>query len=64
MERDIFQVGIFAKVRRIEQDGWDMLEIQDIFGPLEGNGFGRMGSMIYVTLRRKDTASGEATHEL
>jgi len=34
------------RIRRIEQDGWDVLEIQDIVGPLEGKAFGRMGSMI------------------
>jgi hypothetical protein len=41
-----FKFGFLTRVRSIEQDGWDVLEIQDIIGPLEGKAFGRMGSMI------------------
>jgi hypothetical protein len=48
--------GEIFKASRIENDGWEVLEIQDIIGPLEGNGFGRMGPTTCFTLRRNGAA--------
>lgn len=59
-----FKSEFLPRARRIENDGWEVLEMQDIIEPLEGNGFGRMGPTTCVTLRRKGTASSKAPYEL
>jgi hypothetical protein len=58
MERTYFKSGFLPRARRIENDSWEVLEIQDIIRPLEGNGFRRMRLTTCVTLRRKGAAWG------
>ncbi|KAH6724333.1 hypothetical protein BKA61DRAFT_27660 [Leptodontidium sp. MPI-SDFR-AT-0119] len=49
-----FKEGFEERVGRIEEDGWDVLDVRDMVGPLdERDGFGRMGRTTCVTFRRR-----------
>jgi len=55
-----FKSDFESRARKIENEGWDVLEMQDTIGPLEGNSFGGMGRTTCVTFRRKCIANSEA----
>jgi hypothetical protein len=55
-----FKSEFASRAKEIENGGWDVLEMQDAIGPLEENGFGRMGRTTCVTFRRKSIANSEA----
>lgn len=48
-----FKSEFGSRARKIENDGWDVLEMQDTVEPLEGNRFGQMGGTTCATFRRK-----------
>ncbi|KAL5328849.1 hypothetical protein ACEPPN_002357 [Leptodophora sp. 'Broadleaf-Isolate-01'] len=49
-----FKEGFEERVGKIEEDGWDVLDVRDMVGPIdERDGFGRMGRTTCVTFRRR-----------
>jgi hypothetical protein len=55
-----FKSDFGSRAMKIENDDWDVLEMQDTIGPLEGNSFGQMGRTTRVIFRRKSIANSEA----
>lgn len=55
-----FKSEFESRARKIENDGWDVLKMQETIGPLQDNSFGRMGRTTCVIFRRKSIANSEA----